>query len=521
MLAGLIAGYTGSRLMKTKRSKLIIRGLASQKFFWLVVGLLVFQAVWIALSGVYPMAFDEDFHFGIIKLYAHHPLPFWSSHPAGSDTFGAVDRDPSYLYHYVMSFPYRIISAITNNQMAQVLTLRFINIGLFSAGLILYRRLLLVSGASKALVNACLMLFVLIPVVPLLAAQISYDNLFLPLIALSMLLAYAVAADSLRFRRVNVWAIGWWLVVALLASLTKYAFLPIFVAEVLILATVGFRSYPSMAKLWQSLGFGVSVVGRVSRYLLLVALVLSGVLFFERFGLNLAHYHTPVPDCDQVLSVKQCSAYGPWARDYTFEQTKSQTYANHNPVVYAARWLDGMWVRTYFAVAGPSVKFETRGPLTIPALSGIVLGLTGLVAVLIAAPKVWRKYDRLAIVLYASTSLLYVFVLWLDEYRAYLKTNQPVAINGRYLLPIIPLVLVVVGLSVRTILIRRAEALKLGVLAIAVVCLLWGGGMLTYVLRSRPAWYWPSSPLSTANNTVRRTLGPVTPGYAHPTQYLP
>ncbi|MGC1177032.1 MAG: hypothetical protein WA843_03080, partial [Candidatus Saccharimonadales bacterium] len=45
---------------------------ASSWFFWGVVGLLVAQAAWIALSGRYPMAFDEDFHLGIIRLYAHH-----------------------------------------------------------------------------------------------------------------------------------------------------------------------------------------------------------------------------------------------------------------------------------------------------------------------------------------------------------------------------------------------------------------------------------------------------------------
>jgi len=62
----------------------------SNRFFYVTVGLLVGQALWIALSSHYPMAFDEDFHLGIIKLYAHHISPFWSAHPAGADAFGAV-----------------------------------------------------------------------------------------------------------------------------------------------------------------------------------------------------------------------------------------------------------------------------------------------------------------------------------------------------------------------------------------------------------------------------------------------
>src|SRR3954469_13979749 len=114
--------------MKIKR---LYAAVSSDKFFWGVVILLVVQALWIALSGRYPMAYDEDFHLGVIRLYSHHLSPFWNGHPAGGDAFGAVARDPSYLYHYLMSFPYRLISFITSSQMAQVLVLRFINIGLF------------------------------------------------------------------------------------------------------------------------------------------------------------------------------------------------------------------------------------------------------------------------------------------------------------------------------------------------------------------------------------------------------
>ena len=42
--------------------------IGSSKFLWAVIALLVLQAVWIALSGRYPMAFDEDFHFGLVQI---------------------------------------------------------------------------------------------------------------------------------------------------------------------------------------------------------------------------------------------------------------------------------------------------------------------------------------------------------------------------------------------------------------------------------------------------------------------
>ncbi len=57
---------------KIPHSKRLISLLGSTQFFWAIVALFVVQALWIALSSHYPMAFDEDFHLGIIRLYAHH-----------------------------------------------------------------------------------------------------------------------------------------------------------------------------------------------------------------------------------------------------------------------------------------------------------------------------------------------------------------------------------------------------------------------------------------------------------------
>src|SRR5438270_1670989 len=150
--------------------------LASRKFYWAILGVFVLEAAWIAASGRYPMAFDEDFHLGIIRLYAHHLGPFWAGQPESADRFGAVARDPSYLYQYLMSFPYRLINVFTHDQTIQIVILRVLNIGLFASGLVLYRRLFLKTGISRPVVHACLLVFVLLPIVPLLAGQINYDN---------------------------------------------------------------------------------------------------------------------------------------------------------------------------------------------------------------------------------------------------------------------------------------------------------------------------------------------------------
>src|ERR1700689_5557788 len=114
--------------------------LGSKWFFWIILVVFILSAAWIALSAVYPQAFDENFHFGLIQTYSHYWLPFLSSQPPHANAYGAVARDPSYLYHYLMSFPYRLIALFIHGQTGQVIALRFINIGFFSAGLILFRR---------------------------------------------------------------------------------------------------------------------------------------------------------------------------------------------------------------------------------------------------------------------------------------------------------------------------------------------------------------------------------------------
>ncbi len=494
-----------------------MRILASPTFFRYIVGLLIFQAAWIALSSHYPMAFDEDFHLGIIRIYAQHLSPFLEGQPVGADTFGAVARDPSYLYHYVFSFPYRLINLCTQNLAAQVIILRFMNIGLFAVGLVLYRRLFEAVKAPTAVINGSLLLFVLIPVVPLLAAQINYDNLFIPAAAVSLLLAVGFT-NRLRAGNFDVVALLWLAISCLLTSLVKYAYLPIFMAigAYTLVQVVGFRRH-NRADFWHQIKQTLARVSRLKLMGLILLTFLSLGLFSQRYVVNFAHYHTPIPSCNKVLTVGQCSAYGPWIRDYNYAINKVNEA--HNPAVFTGDWLYGMWLRLYFAVDGPATRFQTRGPLPVPGMSIIVIGIGGMVALVGGLRKLLRNYDRTAIILFLTTATVYITTLWFDNYKAYVRTGQPVAINGRYLLPFMPLVLVLGALAGRQLLIKYPRLISFVTVTI-LLSQLWGGGVLTYILRSNDNWYWHSSVVRNANHLVQKTLGPVTPGYDEPTEFL-
>ena len=179
----------------------VIAILSSRRFFWIIFVFFVFESIWIAFSAIYPMAFDENFHFGLIRVYSHYWLPFLNAQPPHADAYGAVARDPSYLYHYLMSFPYRLIALVVHGQTGQIIILRLLNIGLFSIGLILFRKVLLRARISRALTNMSLLLFALIPIAPQLAAHINYDNLIFPLLPGSAYLLFGLAMKSKRVNR--------------------------------------------------------------------------------------------------------------------------------------------------------------------------------------------------------------------------------------------------------------------------------------------------------------------------------
>src|ERR1044071_4545924 len=116
---------------------MLTRTMGSRRFFWVVLGFFVFESLWIGLSAVYPMAFDEEFHLGVIRIYSQQWSPFLASQPENANQFGALVTDPSYLYHYLMSFPYRLIAVITDNLMVQVILLRLFNVGMMTCSVVL------------------------------------------------------------------------------------------------------------------------------------------------------------------------------------------------------------------------------------------------------------------------------------------------------------------------------------------------------------------------------------------------
>ncbi len=483
----------------------IVEYLRSVKFYRLILGLFIFEAAWIAISAAYPQAFDENFHFGLIKVYSHYWLPFLSGQPPHADAYGAVARDPSYLYHYLMSFPYRFIALFVHNQIGQVIILRFLNIFLFSWGIVLFRKILLRVGTSKALTNMILVLFILIPIVPQIAGQVTYDNLLFPLIAAFILLAFRVV-DEIKAKKPSAWTISMLAGFGILISLVTDTFMPIYGGMALFLIILTYKTYSRhFLQFFKHLVISWGKQKNLARVTIIALIVISLGLFAQRDGYNLVVYHSLEPNCSKVLTVKQCLAYSPWAYNYHNRAVVAKGNANFefsNPFVYFVQWLYWMWYRLFFAVNGPNQNFKNYPPLPLPSLAMLIVTAVGLVALV----KWWRKIfaGNLYLLMLFIVTAMYLIALIGHGYFTYLSTNVLENMNGRYLIPIMLLAAAIIGQALSRVF--KAQTKKTIFALVILLLFLEGGGLLTFIARSNSTWDVQNKAIVKVNNTARKVV---------------
>jgi hypothetical protein len=315
-------------------------------------------------------------------------------------------------------------------------------------------------------------------------------------------------AESLRAQRVDMQAVLLLLIICLFTSVVKYAALPLLIAAVLFVVVVAWRAFKGQGRrLRLRIKDGYLRLTRRSRIVLIAAVVVGFGLFAQRYVVNIVQYGHPVPDCGKVLTTDQCLRYGPWGRDYGLAQNKPSEF-KPNPLTYSFDWLRGMRHRLFFAVNGPASEFHNVVELPVPVITATVIFAGGLLATVIW----WRRVfvDNSYRLFFAMLIGLYAAVLFYDQYGMYTQTGVPVAINGRYLLPVILPMAALLGAGIVSGLRRfKLSAAKPYLVVLAIALFLHGGGLLTFIMRSDSSWYWPNGFVQQVNNGTRRVLEPV------------
>lgn len=477
------------------------------RWFWrLGVMLFAVQSIYIALVGRFSMAFDEYYHLGVIQAYAKTWLPWRVQQPPGPATLGAVPSDGSYLYHYLMSFPYRLLAHITSSEIAQVIVLRLIDVGIVIVGLYVFRRLLARLGMPRWATQFVLVFITLLPVTPFLAGQLTYDTLFFTMTGLTMLVSLQLVRDISRRHTLPLATTALTLALLMLSSQVKYAFLPIALATGLFLVIAtgyelrqGRLKFGAIKQAWQA------SVWRRSSLLALGLLVLAALTFSLRYGSNMVRYHAPVPECGAVLSVDQCRAYDPYGRNQFYkDEGYNDAITRKNLLTYPFGWFNQMVRELYFAVGPMELNYPTGNPLPVSYVVGYGLAIASGLVVAVGTLRILRAGPEARLVYIVLWS--YVIMLFAQNLHDYRDTGVPVAIHGRYILQLLPLVGYLAYESLKPWLRRATNSQRRAVGLVLVVLLVltfYGGGIAPFVLRSSDEWYWSYAvPLSRVTRSI-------------------
>lgn len=485
--------------------------LQSNRFFYGWLALFVLGCGWIAFTSIYPMAFDEEFHLGLIKIYATSWLPYGIQHTSDMAQFGAATADPSYLFHYLMSFPYRLFHALGFQETVVIIIFRLMNLAFIVGGLAVFRKAFLKAGISQSVSHLALILMTLLPTFVMLAAQINYDNLLFLVVAWSVYLAVSMT-QSVRQKKQIPLPSAWLLTISVLLGMSiKYAFLPIALGlfiwslGLLILSIRNGRISTAryvkdfFAQFWQ--------LSKSVRIGLIMASIVS-IFFASHYVTNHTTYGSAIPSCEQVFSEDECAAYGPWNRNRMYVAERDPSFKPLSyPMYMATEWIPGMTERLAFAVAGKTNDFQTKPPLPAVVFSFVALTTVGVICMVVQIAK--RRFDWFGILSLLLFGI-YVAVLSAQLYGDYVETAQPVAINGRYLILLLPLIAVVLIQSINQLFERVRPSVKSSAAAVALLVLLVSGaGVSTYILQSETHWYWAGFGQN-SHAALKNLLGSVT-----------
>lgn len=426
-------------------------------FLWFIV-----QAIYFAFSVKFGIPPDEDYHLTFIRLFAQHsPSPFLSDSGIPGVLL-EVARNPFFLYHYLLSFPYLIIRHLPQ----PYVWLRMINVLLGTGSLYLVNRIASQLKVSTLVRNLSIFMLANTLMFVFLSASINYDNLFIPLCLASVYLLLRLfdkvtARDSLMF-----------LAVTLAGLMVKISFLPMAAVVLALLAAKHWRHLPAVLTSFKKT-FRQSV--RLNWLLIIVVLLLGG-LFSQRYVYNLATYHSYQPVCPSVRAIGDCRQSALFARD------ESLSGPNRHPATaswpsYLQQWSKLMAQRVY----------GVFGHMRFPANKYIELWSVAAAALFALAFAVkWRPSDQ-AFTIVVVVSLFYLLSLIIDNHNLYNQTGRlQLAVQGRYVFGVLPLIYLAGNHYAERLLKDSPAMLVYLVVTLAIFSI---SGLPTYLRKATPEWH--------------------------------
>lgn len=440
--------------------------IGSKKFRYIIIAWFVLQVGFMAMTTAKGIAPDEGTHMRTVMLYANDGFdPFIQNQPPDAYQLGAVTRSPSYMYHYLMSFPYRMLP----NSWApdsQLVALRLVNVIFSVLGVIVFSRVLGLLTKKGTVQNLTLFMLTNTLMFTFLASSLNYDNLIFLMSSVSLL--YFVKLLG-RFKLLDLIKLG---AAIMFAILVKFTFLPL---GALFVGLLLFRYRSELKSVWKQ---GVADVRKPKKPLIVFSIlfvVLFG-LFMERYAVNHVRYGSFKPQCDRVVSYEQCLSSGLFVRNLEFRD---------NPIVdrtpdpgFVGKWALRMKEGVY-GILGHKFADET---LLIKYGSALVL----LVMLIAFIRTVGGKQDRILYYLLFIVTI-YVVSLIINNHNLYQKSGRfGLALQGRYIFPVIGIIYFIGNYYVEKML-RKSEFAYVG-FAIIAMGIFFASSLPTYILVIDEGW---------------------------------
>lgn len=466
----------------------VVSLLGNRWFFHTIVIIFIGSALLMAVT-TRESIYDESYHLGIIDLYSNQ----WSASLENTNDslgLGDVEFFGSFLFHYVMSFPYRLARMVVGGDYALLVVMRILNIAIVVGALYVWRHVLLKIKDRPALVHLSLMALSSLPLFIQISATVNYDNLLFIWVAAWAGALVNIARDAGTTLRPWLWFLVW----GLLGSITKYTFVPVFAVVFIYLAI---RHGAPMLRSVR--GWGADIKANWRNYLVPAVLLLIGLYFVaSRYVRNLFQFGNPIPDCGDVESVDYCMTWGPWARNFQF----GENYDALDPAlgdgltVLISRWFERVSSTLLFiGVRNPDQGvLDTNGtPIALAILCfGMMLVL--FCAVFLGGSVAGKFRVPLLLALAVHAVLLFYV-----NYSDLLDYGILMAFSARYFFPYLPFVILIAfsGLSAAMdgAWQAKARSVKVVFLVCVFVAMTQGAWALTFLYGVTPDWIAPESPL--------------------------
>ncbi|HBH11615.1 MAG TPA: hypothetical protein DDX29_00605 [Clostridiales bacterium] len=405
---------------------------------------------------------DEPAHFTFSKHFA----TTWGIPPDTYETYtwGWYIKQNPFLYHWSNGRLINVMQLITPeiNDLQLLIGLRLINV-LYASGTLLFLFMIsveLIPDRWWQLLPVFLLSNTLMFV--FLAAGVNYDNLANLLCMIGLYFFVRVYREHNFLTN----SLAWMIFIGL-ATLVKYTILPLALAM-----SIAWLIY---VILHRKSVFPINLSG--ARKILLTIIFLAVVLFnISIYGMNLILYQNILPPCQEILLESQC-AISPFEKRYqeiaikpkmTIQESIEEGYPGL--IAYAFdTWVENMLLRT-FGMIGHKSYF----PLDLLMYFKILFYGTGILGLIFFRQKSLLKFSLVGIVLF------YALVLLITNYNSELTYGFiHIALQGRYIFPVIGLIYVLFALIVKNLPSRGLRWIHL----FYTLGLFLVGGPLTIILR--------------------------------------